>query len=102
MCETIFFAVAGDAKLETWVGQFGRPTGSATMKRFVVTSRLNFETFSAPRDLFALPEMLNHAGTEKDGVIAQRRDKGQPIRIRLGDKREEEKRGVGPRDPFYF
>ena len=70
MHEAIFFAVAGNAKLEIGIGQLGCAAGCATMKRLFVAARLDFETFSPNRDFFAMPQSMNEVGTKKDKVIA--------------------------------
>src|SRR5437868_15494753 len=70
------------------------------MKRLFVTSRLDFKTLAPDRDFLPLPELLDHARAEKDEVITERGDEGEPIRVRLGRKGEKEKRRIRPGDPF--
>src|SRR5205085_1789737 len=72
------------------------------MQRLLVTARLDFETLPPDGDFLALAELLNHAGPEKDQIIAECGDEGEPIRIRLSHKGEEQKRRINPGNPFNF
>src|SRR6202171_2881269 len=100
MGETIFFSVTRHAKFEARIAQFRLATGRTAMQRFLVGTRLNLKTLASNGDLFALPQLLNHAGPEEDELIAERGDQRQAKGIRLRDKRQQQKRRIHPGDPF--
>src|SRR3954453_15877879 len=96
MGKAIFFAIARNPKLQARIAKLRRAAGYAFVERLIVAPRLDLEALPAAGDFFSLPEPLDRLGTKKDQIITERGDEGEPIGIRLGHERENQKGSVDP------
>ena len=65
----IFFAIARDAKIEVRIGQLGRATNRAFVKRFGFAAGLIFKAFPPTRNFLPVPRSIKTLRPKENQVI---------------------------------
>jgi hypothetical protein len=66
MRHAVFFTIAGHAKVEVRIAQFGRAANCAFVKGFGFASRTPFIALSSSRDFAAMAGSMNNFRSKKD------------------------------------
>ena len=81
MRHAVLFAIAGHAKVEVRIAQFGRAAHDAFVEWLGFASRTPRIAFSSRRDFAAMSSIVNNFWSEKDQIIGHGSDQRHAIGI---------------------